>query len=72
VPKNRLLMKIHNQLGHQALHARLLGFIHPITSQRVSQSAAPPSDFLDALAQLAGENSPAGVTTPRLPWEISV
>jgi 23S rRNA pseudouridine1911/1915/1917 synthase len=72
VPKNRLLMKIHNQLGHQALHARLLGFIHPITSQRVSQSAAPPSDFLDALAQLAGENAPAGVTTPRLPWEISV
>jgi 23S rRNA pseudouridine1911/1915/1917 synthase len=40
------------QLGHQALHARLLGFVHPLTGERVSFSAEPPSEFTAALQLL--------------------
>jgi 23S rRNA pseudouridine1911/1915/1917 synthase len=39
-------------LGHQALHARLLGFTHPRTGQRVRFEAPPPDDFCEALRAL--------------------
>jgi 23S rRNA pseudouridine1911/1915/1917 synthase len=42
------------QLGHQALHARLLGFVHPLSGERVRFSAEPPAEFLSALALLRG------------------
>jgi 23S rRNA pseudouridine1911/1915/1917 synthase len=29
----------------QALHARVLGFAHPISSERLRFEAPPPSDF---------------------------
>jgi 23S rRNA pseudouridine1911/1915/1917 synthase len=35
------------------LHAATLGFVHPITDERVSLSAATPRDFDDVLARLA-------------------
>ena len=40
------------QLGHQALHARLLGLVHPGTGRLVRFEAAPPADFLAALSAL--------------------
>jgi len=40
------------ELGHQALHARVLGFVHPTTHARVRFEAPPPADFARALASL--------------------
>ena len=39
-------------LGRQALHARLLGFVHPVTGERLRFEREPPPDFADALAAL--------------------
>jgi 23S rRNA pseudouridine1911/1915/1917 synthase len=39
-------------LGRQALHARTLGFRHPITAQALHFEAEPPADFLRALSLL--------------------
>jgi 23S rRNA pseudouridine1911/1915/1917 synthase len=33
------------RLGHQALHARVLGFVHPRTGANVRFTADPPEDF---------------------------
>jgi len=46
------LAAIAKELGHQALHARVLGFVHPTTGERVHFDAPPPSDFQRALDQL--------------------
>jgi 23S rRNA pseudouridine1911/1915/1917 synthase len=40
-------------LGRQALHARVLGFVHPITGRELRFEAEPPPDFLHALSVLA-------------------
>ncbi|MDP9000065.1 MAG: RluA family pseudouridine synthase [Myxococcota bacterium] len=40
------------RLGHQALHARVLGFAHPRTGERVRFEVVPPLDFRDALVAL--------------------
>ena len=40
---------IAQALGHQALHARLLGFTHPSTGKRLRFEAPPPEDFTAAL-----------------------
>ncbi len=42
----RMAMK---QLDRQALHARLLGFIHPVTKQQIQVEAPLPEDFNQAL-----------------------
>ncbi|HLK39808.1 MAG TPA: RluA family pseudouridine synthase [Polyangiaceae bacterium] len=44
---------VAERLGHQALHARVLGFVHPRSGQRVRYEAPPPADYLAALAALA-------------------
>lgn len=36
----------------QALHARILGFIHPVNGEKLSFEAAPPADFAGLLAML--------------------
>src|SRR5262249_55248744 len=41
-------------LGRQALQARLLGLVHPITGQRMRWSTEPPADFAAALRALRG------------------
>lgn len=41
-------------LEGQALHAELLGFVHPITGRRGTFTAPPPADFQAALAALRG------------------
>jgi 23S rRNA pseudouridine1911/1915/1917 synthase len=43
---------VADRLGHQALHARLLGFTHPRTGELVRFEAPPPADFLAALEDL--------------------
>jgi 23S rRNA pseudouridine1911/1915/1917 synthase len=51
-PRDLEVRGVAERLGHQALHARLLGFVHPVTGQRVRFEAAPPADFAEALAAL--------------------
>lgn len=51
-PKDPDLRVVAQALGHQALHARLLGFIHPMTQEPVQFEAEPPKDFMLALARL--------------------
>lgn len=51
-PKDERLAAVADALGHQALHARLLGFVHPTTGKRVRYEAAPPEDFVAALESL--------------------
>lgn len=51
-PKDPFLRRVAGELGHQALHARVLGFVHPTTRERLLFEAPPPADFLSALAAL--------------------
>ena len=39
-------------IGRQALHARVLGFVHPHGGERVRFVAEPPPDFERALSEL--------------------
>jgi 23S rRNA pseudouridine1911/1915/1917 synthase len=50
--KDALLREVAGELGRQALHARVLGFVHPITSQALRFEVPPPTDFARALARL--------------------
>ena len=43
--RHRLVQKVSEALGHQALHARLLGFIHPITGKRWCCNGAAAGRF---------------------------
>lgn len=61
--RQRNVQIVSAQLTHQALHARLLGFVHPITGERLSFASAPPADFLSALTSLRGR-----ADSPLLPW----
>ena len=51
-PKDPELRAVAAALGHQALHARVLGFVHPITGVAMRWESPPPRDFADALAAL--------------------
>jgi 23S rRNA pseudouridine1911/1915/1917 synthase len=55
LPRAGLLRDLAARLGHQALHARLLGFVHPRTGARVAFTAPPPEDFLAALQALRAD-----------------
>jgi 23S rRNA pseudouridine1911/1915/1917 synthase len=46
------LAEIAHKLGRQALHAAVLGFIHPVTSEQLRFESPPPADFAAALAEL--------------------
>jgi len=50
--KDARVRAIASALGHQALHARVLGFEHPVTKKRVRFEAEPPEDFRRALQEL--------------------
>jgi 23S rRNA pseudouridine1911/1915/1917 synthase len=52
-PADRALAALAESLGHQALHARVLGFVHPATGERMRWERPPPADFQRALAALA-------------------
>lgn len=60
-PLDRSLAVISDQLGRQALHARLLGFVHPITKRKLRFSSDPPEDMaraIEALRALAHAEKP--------------
>jgi 23S rRNA pseudouridine1911/1915/1917 synthase len=46
------LQRAEAAIGRQALHAELLGFVHPITGEAVRFEAPPPADFQAALSEL--------------------
>ncbi len=48
------LRQVAEGLGHQALHARLLAFVHPTTGQRVTFEAGVPADVVAAVERLRG------------------
>jgi 23S rRNA pseudouridine1911/1915/1917 synthase len=51
-PKDPEVRAVAERIGHQALHARLLGLVHPVTGAHVRFEAPPPADFAEALAAL--------------------
>ena len=53
-PKDAALRKIGELLGHQALHARVLGFVHPTQNRPMRFESEPPEDFLRALEAARG------------------
>lgn len=51
-PRDVQLRAIGETLGRQALHARLLGFVHPATGERLTFASELPPDMQVALAAL--------------------
>jgi 23S rRNA pseudouridine1911/1915/1917 synthase len=51
-PRDPRVREVAEALGHQALHARVLGFVHPRTGKPMHFEAPPPPDFAEALASL--------------------
>jgi 23S rRNA pseudouridine1911/1915/1917 synthase len=51
-PKHPVLRDAAIALGRPALHARVLGFVHPITGKPMRFEVEPPADFQVALATL--------------------
>jgi len=47
-PRDDEVRAIACRLGHQALHARVLGFTHPDTGERLRFEVEAPADFLEA------------------------
>ncbi len=50
--KDLVLKKMIGGLGRQALHARVLGFVHPVSGQYLEFSADPPEDVMAVLRYL--------------------
>jgi 23S rRNA pseudouridine1911/1915/1917 synthase len=48
-PRDPGLRRIAAALGRQALHARVLGFVHPATGRAVRWQSEPPADMRDAI-----------------------
>jgi 23S rRNA pseudouridine1911/1915/1917 synthase len=65
--REKLLRELGSELGHQALHARLLGFRHPMTGAWLELSAPPPADFNHALARLRAAAATAAIPGQPLP-----
>jgi 23S rRNA pseudouridine1911/1915/1917 synthase len=53
-PADAELSRIAEELGRQALHAALLGFVHPVTGESLRFESPLPNDFERALAALRG------------------
>ncbi len=51
-PRDPELRALADRVGHQALHARVLGFVHPATGQALRFEAPPPADFRVVLEAL--------------------
>ena len=52
VPKHPVLREAAAALGRPALHACVLGFIHPISNEPMRFEVEPPADFQLALTTL--------------------
>ena len=53
-PRAPLLAALADELGHPALHARVLGFDHPITGNAMHFERPAPADFAACLDRLRG------------------
>jgi 23S rRNA pseudouridine1911/1915/1917 synthase len=51
-PRDEHLRAVGERLGHQALHARVLGFEHPRTGERMRFESPAPDDFSEAIRAL--------------------
>jgi 23S rRNA pseudouridine1911/1915/1917 synthase len=51
-PKHPVVREAAEALHHPALHARLLGFVHPMTNETMRFEVDPPADFEVALTAL--------------------
>jgi 23S rRNA pseudouridine1911/1915/1917 synthase len=51
-PKDAELAEVSARLGRQALHAAVLGFVHPTSGERLRFEVDAPADFAGALAEL--------------------
>lgn len=51
-PKNAALRAVAEELGRQALHARVLGFVHPVTGLAVRWESPMPADMARAVERL--------------------
>jgi 23S rRNA pseudouridine1911/1915/1917 synthase len=51
-PKHPVLREAAEALGRPALHARVLGFVHPVTGKKVRFEVDPPADFQVVLTGL--------------------
>ncbi len=54
-PRDARVRALGEQLGHQALHARVLGFVHPTSGAFLRFEVDVPDDFVAALRILAPE-----------------
>ena len=59
-PVDPVLRALAEELGHQALHARLLGFVHPATGREVRWESALPEDIERAVARLRAAGTARG------------
>jgi 23S rRNA pseudouridine1911/1915/1917 synthase len=59
-PRDATLREVGARLGHQALHARVLGFEHPGSGKRVRFEAEAPADFAAALEALGAPGTVSG------------
>jgi 23S rRNA pseudouridine1911/1915/1917 synthase len=60
-PRDPVLRRLAEELGHQALHARVLGIVHPATGQAMRWESPLPADMraaIDELRVLAKERAP--------------
>jgi 23S rRNA pseudouridine1911/1915/1917 synthase len=51
-PRDPRVREAGETLGHQALHARVLGFVHPGSGEAVRFETATPADFRAAIEAL--------------------
>ena len=51
--KDTLLRAVGATLARQALHARLLGFVHPLSGEQLRFEVEPPPDFAEAIESLS-------------------
>jgi 23S rRNA pseudouridine1911/1915/1917 synthase len=51
-PKSEMLKSAASSIDRPALHARVLGFVHPMTGKAMRFESEPPGDFQLALTML--------------------
>jgi 23S rRNA pseudouridine1911/1915/1917 synthase len=54
-PRSEPLRAVAEQLGRQALHAAVLGFVHPATGATLELTTPPPEDMQRAIAALRAD-----------------
>ncbi len=53
-PRGARLRALGEALGRQALHARVLGFVHPVTGEPMRWTSEVPADMEACLRALRG------------------